>query len=372
MKKNLLATSALIAAGALASQGALAEAKPISIKVGGYYEQWAAAIFQDADADNGAAAERYADDFDVQEDGEIHFVGSMTTDNGLTFGVNVQLEASTSGDQIDENYLFVRGSFGEIVLGSENGPAYVMHYGVDNDAGYGLEEGDTAFYWMSGGTAASLHTTRPAQIDNDGQKVRWISPRFSGVQVGLSYTPEARDDADGQVPNENRNGGGTREQIMAAGINYDMKFDDVHLRASLVGEYVGDTNGAVNGNGNEVWTAAAGLRLGFGGFDIAAAYKHTEGTGPATAEGMDVFAAGISYSDGPMSVSLTGALGQTDSALGNTRDVDQLVIQLGGNYKVGPGVAIAGTIVYANSSNLTGANEDYTGFGVVGGVKLNF
>ena len=72
MKKNLLATSALIAAGALFSTAALAEAKPIQLKVGGYYEQWVGLIFQDADTDT----RRYADDLDVQEDGEIHFKGS--------------------------------------------------------------------------------------------------------------------------------------------------------------------------------------------------------------------------------------------------------------------------------------------------------
>ena len=370
MKKNLLATSALIAAGVLASQGALAEAKPISIKVGGYYEQWAAVIFQDADADVGAAAERYADGFDVQEDGEIHFTGSTTTDNGLTFGVNVQLEAATSGDQIDENYLFVRGAFGEIVLGSENGPAYVMHYGADNDAGYGLEEGDTGFYWFTGGTNAALHTSRPVQLDNDGQKVRWISPRFSGVQLGLSYTPVARDDNDGQVPNESQNGGGTHEDIFAAGINYDMKMDNARVRASLVGEYVGDTNGATTNADNTVWDLAAGLRVGIGGFDIAVAYKHVDGVGVGGGENTDVFTAGISYADGPMTVSLTGAVGSSDG--GANGDVSQTVIQLGGRYDVGPGVSIRGTATYANSDNLTGAGQEYTGFGVVAGVALNF
>ena len=365
MKKNLLATTALVAAGALASTGAFAESKPIMLKVGGYYEQWVGAIFQDSDA--GPADRTNADALDVQEDGEIHFTGSTTLDNGLTFGVNVQLEASTSGDHIDENYLFVRGDFGEIVLGSENGPAYAMHYGVDIDKGYGLEEGDTGFYWMSRGTSAELYTSRPAQIDNDGQKIRWISPRFNGVQVGVSYVPEDRDDTDGRVPNEADNAG-VHEDIVAAGINYDGKFDSFRVRASVVGEYVGDHNGSVNGAEDAVWTAAAGLRIGAGGFEAAIAYKHSNGVGPVAAEQLDVITAGISYSSGPVGVSLTGAHGWTDGAT----EVKQTVIQLGGGYKLGPGVSVNATAVYAESEDLIPGGGDYNGFGVVGGVKLKF
>jgi predicted porin len=370
MKKNLLATSALIAAGALASQGALAEAKPISIKVGGYYEQWVGFISQSSDLDD--AHKTNASELDVQEDGEIHFKGSTTLDNGLTFGVNVQLEASTSGDHIDENYLFIRGSFGEIVLGSENGPAYAMHYGTDIDKGYGLEEGDTGFYWMSGGTDASLYTSRPAQIDNDGQKIRWFSPRMEGFQIGFSYTPEDRDDTDGRVPNEADNSG-VHEQIIAAGVNFDQKFDDVRFRASLVGEYVADHNDKVNGDEDSVWEVAAGLRIGVGGFEGTIAYKHANGDGPASAEQVDVVTAGIAFTDGPLGVSLTGAYGMTDGGDGSAAmDATQLVVQLGVGYKVGPGVSINGTAVYATSEDLISGGGDFTGFGVVGGVKLSF
>jgi len=367
MKKNLLATSALIAAGALASQGALAEAKPISINVGGYYEQWVGLIFQDADADNG---NRYANALDVQEDGEIHFAGSMTTDNGLTFGVNVQLEAATSGDQIDENYLFVRGSFGEIVLGSENGPAYAMHYGVDIDQGYGLEEGDTAFYWFSDGTENQLNTTRLATIDNDSQKIRWISPRMSGIQVGFSYSPDASQDRDGQVPNEFQNAGLTMEDVFAAGINFDQQFDGMRVRVSATGQYVGDDNGRATGGEDSVWATTLGLRIGAGGFEAAVAWGHHNGQSVVAGDSMDTFAAGISYVDGPMGVSLTGAYGTAESAAGP--DANQLVVQLGASYSVGPGVAIRGTAVYASSSDLIAPNVDFTGFGIVGGVALNF
>jgi len=396
MKKNLLATSALIAAGALASQGALAEAKPIDLKVGGYYEQWVGMIFQDSDAAGNHPSN--ADELDVQEDGEIHFKGSMTADNGLTFGVNVQLEASTSGDQIDENYLFVRGSFGEIVLGAENGPAYAMHYGTDIDKGIGLEEGDGGVYWFrstssgsdgQGGTHWQLHTSRNVIIDNDSQKIRWISPRFEGFQIGLSYAPEGRDDKDDRVPNELDNVG-TYEQIAAGAVNFDQTFDDVRVRISAGGQYVGDHNTKVNGSEDSVWAVSTGIRIGVGGFEGTLAYGHTNGAGPAKAEQVDVVTAGISYTDGPLGVSLTGAYGWTQNdepgspaspatetspaiaAVEAGRDAEQFTLQLGVQYKVGPGVSINGAAIYARSSDLIAEDVDFTGFGVVGGVKLSF
>lgn len=381
MKKNLLATSALVAAGALVSHGALAEAKPIEIKVGGYYEQWVGFISQNGDAPDSDRTN--AADLDVQEDGEIHFKGSTTLDNGLTFGVNVQLEAATSGDHIDENYLFVRGSFGEIVLGSENGPAYAMHYGVDIDQGYGLEEGDTGFYWFSGGTIAQLHTTRLATLDNDGQKIRWISPRFEGFQIGLSYTPEGVQDRDGQIPNEGLNQGAAFEQIIAGAINYDNTFGDVRVRLSAAGQFVADDNDALVApvEGDEsIWATSLGLRIGSGGFEGAIAWGHhnlgTREFSGVAVDTVDVIAGGISYTDGPVGVSLTGAYGMVD--VNDDDDATQLVVQLGGKYKLGPGVEARATLAYATSDNViyattasaTGSN--YTGFGVVGGIKLNF
>ncbi len=391
MKKHLLATTAMVAAGIFASQGALAEAGPIQIKVGGFHEQWVGFIAQDADTDVSGQPEQYATDLDTQADTEIHFTGSTTLDNGLTFGVNVQLEAETSADQIDESYLFMRGSFGELLLGSENGAAYQMHYGADNDMGYGLEDGDTAYYWFSGGTSATLHSSRMVTVDNDSNKIRWISPRFSGFQIGLGYAPEGRQDVDGRVPNEAANGnGGAYEQIFSGAINYRQDFDGMNVGVSAAGIYVGDTNDVNKTGGigeDEVWGVALGLRVSSGGFTGTLGYNHQNGQQPLytntptgyvapITESIDVVAAGLSYEDGPMGVSLTGAYGWTDSAsggpLGSDRDIEQLVLQLGAKYVLGPGVEARGTATYAQSEDALGVGQDYTGFGVVGGLVLKF
>ena len=46
---------------------------------------------------------------DQKHNSEICFIGQTTLDNGLTVGVNVQIEANTEADQVDETYLFLQG-----------------------------------------------------------------------------------------------------------------------------------------------------------------------------------------------------------------------------------------------------------------------
>ena len=93
MKKILLGSTALVAAGMIASAPASAKMK---LSVGGYMEQWVGYVSQD---DVGTAD--YSG-VDVKSDSEVHFKGMVKLDNGMSVGVNVQLEANTSGDTIDE------------------------------------------------------------------------------------------------------------------------------------------------------------------------------------------------------------------------------------------------------------------------------
>ena len=93
MKKILLGTTAIVAAGMIAAPSADAADK-IKISVGGYMNQWFG--YTTADDESGEYQ-----GFNNVSDTEIFFTGMTTLDNGISFGVNVQLEGNTSGDQID-------------------------------------------------------------------------------------------------------------------------------------------------------------------------------------------------------------------------------------------------------------------------------
>ncbi|MBM3483379.1 MAG: porin, partial [Alphaproteobacteria bacterium] len=95
MKKLLLGSTALVAAGFVLGDVAHAENAPISVSVGGYYNNAIAAIEQDekrgelADATNPTA---------FGQDVEISVSGSTTLDNGLTAGFVFMIEGNGAGD----------------------------------------------------------------------------------------------------------------------------------------------------------------------------------------------------------------------------------------------------------------------------------
>ena len=105
MKKALIATTAIVAAG-LASSASAAE---WSTRVTGYYFLGLGVLRQLGNQDGVA----------VLRDGEAHVRAKLVkADNGITFQARIELEAFTSGDQIDENYGTMSGSFGTILIGS--------------------------------------------------------------------------------------------------------------------------------------------------------------------------------------------------------------------------------------------------------------
>jgi len=365
MKKNLLATTALVAAGVLASQGAFAESKPISLKVGGYMEQWVGV--SSYDPSNGADVT----DVDVQQDAEIWFAGSTTLDNGLTFGVNVQLEAETDGDQIDEAYMFIRGDFGEVVLGMENGAAYAMHYGFGSfGTGVTMNSGDLS-NWFFATDAYQLSGTYQGlrNRDNDSNKIRWISPRFSGFQVGADYSPEATQDDDG-FPTEASNVG-TPENVWSVAANYKNKLGAIDLGVSAGFQGIGDGNGAT---GEDPFNFGLGLSVGFSGFTFSGSWTHENDFGTAAnIENRDVFGGGVNYASGPVRVGVDVAYGKQDYTTAGLQETKQISVQLGGTYILGPGVEARGSVFYADQSDTRGvANADADGFAVVGGIRLVF
>jgi outer membrane protein OmpU len=101
MKKLLIGTTALVAVGSIATGAQSADR--IKMGVGGYFLGFF--VVGDQDLDAGLR------NHDVQREGEIIFSGSTKLDNGITVGAQVQLEAETCADQIDETFMYFSGGF---------------------------------------------------------------------------------------------------------------------------------------------------------------------------------------------------------------------------------------------------------------------
>lgn len=351
MKMKFLASTALVSVSLLGS--GTASAAEWEVTLGGYMNQYVG--FASTDTFTGETIA----DVDVQEDAEIHFLPSITLDNGIKFGVDVQLESETDADQIDESFLFVRGTFGEVVLGNNDGAAYAMHYGV-RTMGIGIDAGD-AGNWILDQSGVLTGTGNFDNIDDDSTKIRFISPRFAGLQIGVSYAPEGTQDDDA-FPTEAKNHLVAPEGVTQAAINYNRTLGEVELGVSAGLEMVGDGNGIT---GDSFWMAAGGVSLDFGNISLSGAFSYESDPTPIIDDRKNI-GGSIGYAQGPIGVSLGAIYGFSDSPAGDDK---QLTIELGANYALGPGVAAIGSIYYGDRDS---AGVEAKGFAVVGGIALTF
>ena len=374
MKKILLGSTAIVAAGMIASVPSADAASKMKLSVGGYMEQWVGFTSQDD-----GVAQDYSG-FSTVSDGEIHFKGKTKLDNGITVGVNVQLEAQQGGDQIDEQYMTVSGGFGQIIIGDENSAMYKMHY-APSDFGIGTNSGDVTSWnkpvsdaegdsiAMGGHYRAPFGATyiEPNAV-NDSAKISYFTPRVSGFQLGLSYAPDGSQDNNG-LPNRDT----TNTDYIMVGANFVQKMGGMSVGIS--GGYGTVTDAAAGGVEPEA--TSFGIKLGMGGVSAGVSYANFSDSGEKDQEGIN---AGVAYSSGPMGVSIAYFHGEKDGNNGDAatlnNQAERDVIHLSAKYAMGPGVTLAGTLGHAvyssDDADLDNSVNESASTYVVMGLKVGF
>jgi predicted porin len=347
MKKSLSATTALAALGAVAVASP-ASAK-VEVSVAGYMEQWFGY------SDNAKSANPDSDIFDQHSDNEFFVRFSQTLDNGIKIGGEIQVEGENAGD-IDEQYMYLDGSFGRILMGSENTADYLMHYGVKSN-GIGIDESD-ATTWVAGGNG-DLQRTNTVGVNSDSNAITYFTPRVNGFQVGASYIPSIGDEDDRTANTAGQNADLRLDNGFALAANYMNSFDQLNLKVSV--SYI-DAGGDSDAPGDETGLSS-GIQLGFGGFTASFAYMEIENDNGG--EDVNTFGTTLAYNAGPAGVSIGYIRGEDSD-----NDLQQDVIEVGASYKVGPGVTAAGSIYYVEGSD--GADTVADGIAVAAGLKLSF
>ena len=381
MKRLLLGTSALVAAGVLMSGPAAAAGLEASLN--GYMEQWFG--FRSVDNDDttpGVAGGVDLSDFDHKSDAEVFFNARATLDNGLKVQYHVELEGNTGGDQIDESYIRLTGGWGQFLMGSENSAQYAMGYGP-KDFGITTMSGDDSQWinytiFAAGGGNSHFDQFRAPwgsaniEVDNscnDDKRLTYYTPRFTGFQFGLSYTPACGDQDSNAIDNDTK-----ISNVLSLGANYITKFDQMSVKIS--GGYAHGEKPSGN-TGSDPETLIFGALLGVGGFSLGGYYgtaldsiDRKDGTVSADNTG---YAVGLAYETGPWGVSIIWKHGERDDLIADTSKDEVDTIHLGAQYKLGPGVALKGSIAYANlDDELGGPGSNDDGFYVVGGIKVSF
>ena len=206
MKKILLGTSALVAAG-LFSNGAFAQTattdQPIQMHLGGQYYTGAAAMISQQDNPGEAAYKRQPDGF--QDYFLIRFIGSTTFSNGITAGVFTRLNAfsapfqaantstgvsSSNNTWIKDAYAYLKdtNTFGEVRIGDDSdvrrNDAVGANAGVTGDQNIGANSSDIYF------SNSPVYNLTTLNLDGRGTKISWYSPTIAGFHLAASYTPD--------------------------------------------------------------------------------------------------------------------------------------------------------------------------------------
>ncbi len=356
MKKSLFATTAIVAAFGLGSTAAQAQDASLTLGASSaFYANY-------ADQDVATGGHDTNGDYDFQTDTEFEVNGEVTLDNGITAGMSIEVEADNNDglgarDNIDENLIYLSGSFGRVEMGHEDGPADVMDYGATSvkavfPGGYNNTTG-TQISRVGGAPVT------PVLFDSsDGTKFTYFTPRFAGFQLGLSLAP---DSGQADNPAQMTRTGGLQDHF-EYGANYVNSFNGFDLAASLTGNY----GASPAGNGEDPYSITGGLVVGFGGFEFGGSYGYGETTAEHELQAFDL---GVGYSTGPWSVSLTGIYSQIDFNGVNAED-ELTEGQLGVNYALGSGVSVFGTGTVGEHENDSTVDNDYVS--LLSGVSVSF
>lgn len=409
--KKLLLVSTAIAGFALWAAPASAAVK---LDLGGFFRGYG--VF----ADNDVANERGAE---FRRDTEVHVSGETTLDNGLTVGFHTEQKLADSAltTTTDEVYAYASGGWGRVNLGVEDGAAYLLQVGapsadsnVDglratisglagntaNGAGSGagnLFDLDTVF-----GASSAFSSTKYDYQHADfasTDRLTYLTPKFSGFQAGVSYTPTP-DVVDNMTPpgldTSTGNGLFTDADDGDSAVEYE---DLIEVAARWDGEYQGfglsagagystadmespatavdfTAEGTVLTLGDWYLTDGVdsfngGLNVNWSGFSLGGNFQRAE-TSRTTDQSLllagpggvvsgditrDTWVAGLGWDNGPFHVGASWLNQQTDldaillAAADGTNEIGSSEVELtkytvGAGYTFGPGMTFRGSVAW--------------------------
>lgn len=396
MKKHLLSTSAI----ALGLVAAPASAQEWNLDWGGYMNQHVAF----ADVSGTTIANSNWDGVGFHSNSEIHFTPSVTLDNGLTFGVNIQLEAENQGGQsyIDETYMIISGdTLGRIEIGSENSAGYKSMVGAPSVTSMAINSPSiSAFIPLSGVLPfnfrqAAISAWTEVAGNNDVDRISYYTPDFNGLTVGISY---ARNNAGNAVGSHNNNGSGSVDDIFDIGANYSQTFGTTSV--SLAARYgtgsirTGALFGAVaasagpdglDGTADDVAAVAGtaitsdpetwglGAQIGFGDFTVGAHYaENSVGTAGSLGDQEGWSFGGTYDAPGAWAFEALTFQGEYKGTGTGGANEEYTAYKIGASRDMGPGVDWDIYAIYAEADDKGAAGTEVKGTVIGTAINLSF
>jgi outer membrane protein OmpU len=392
--KKLLLTTALVGVAFVAAP---AQAE-VSLNLGGHFKGYV--TWHDQDEPAGGADVRA---FDMVRETEVHFTGETTLDNGLTVGFHIEADAD-GGDafNVEESYAYFAGNWGRVNFGAEDGAAYLLQVAAPsadsnidgirqyvNPINYTIVP-NAAYASLANNTTGLIgaldydHVAAPNGA-SASDKLTYITPVFSGFQAAVSYTPDVGNAASfGNRQDNDLNDLGDAWELAA---RYEGQFNAVRLALGAGYSHTDVDAERAGANWNlgdftdDVTTWNVGMNLGFGPFNVGAAYlKSDNGDISHSADGTAKAAAntnsdtktwvlGADYTTGPW---VLGASYLNQDQEHGAVDLDSKRYSAGVTYTYGPGMTFRGSVHHVDSDVNTAGVADFDATSFVLGTQINF
>jgi len=311
------------------------------------------------------------------DEAEIRIDASNTADNGIKYGVTIQLKANTDSiNNADEIYTFLSGDFGRLEMGDQDDATDRMHLDADKIlVGRAGPDGDVPdlFNFGSGGAIDSSGNDETS----DATKVTYFSPRFAGLQVGVSFTPD--DGAAGASFGETDNDG-NYEKVWGFAANYVENFGGVAVGLSAAYEIGDSENSRGAKTEGDLETISFGGKLEYAGLALAVGYVDFAEKGQShsnIALGEDsghYWDVGIAYREGSWGISASYFASEKNQPLGRGGSTTVDLYSIDGEYEVAPSwlAIVSVNFIDADNVDATATPVDDEGSVIIFANTFNF
>lgn len=373
MKKQLLGTSAIALGVAMAAP---ASAQDWDLDWGGFMSSHIA--YSDVSGNiSGAGAD--FDGVDTFTTGEIQFTPSVTLDNGLTFGINVQYETQTNGGAfVDEQFMSISGdSFGRLDIGNENSAGYKSMVGAPGVTSMYINSPSiSAFLPLSTGQGgplpwnfrqAAISTYTEVAGNNDVPRITYYTPTFNGLRLGVSYAASGAVNAGNNfAPNRNAL---AIEDIFDVGVNYSQSFGSTDI--SFGARYGTANSNVVGVSDPDTW--GVGFQIGFSGFTVGGSWTENDNGGALGVGDQEGWSFGATYdAAGPWSFEALTYQGEYTGTGTAGADEDYEAYRIGASRDIGPGVDWDLYVAYVEADDNGTLGTDVEGTVVGTAINLSF
>jgi len=382
MKKILLGSSALVALFAGAAQAA----ETPKVTLGGI-SNFEAGYEGNSDVKtvNGQRPGAFRTDnvITVKVDGK--------TDAGLGYGAQIDLEADssnnsdTAGINAERTFVYVDGKWGKLQGGSDLGVAKTMKVDASSIArATGGVDGDFTYFLSTPVGGQNVLATPDLYLDygagilgdettQTANKISYYTPRFAGLQAGVSFLPDSA--SKGQIISRTNNNAGTAaapaavKNTVIGALNYDNKFGGFGVNVGATGEY----GNAVTTTNNNLRTYQAGAKVSYMGASIAGSYANLGDSLRAKALSSDsnnyFWTLGAAYEIGAFGTSVTYLHSNYDNAATTANKFSN--ISVGADYKLAAGLTPYAEVNFIDY-NSSVAGEDNKATVALVGTQLAF